>query len=109
MTQSSISHQKAKAKHNEFISRLPIVDEKAPREVDFDAMLAKMREEDPDTACIFNCQMGKGRTTTGMILACLLKDVLYGNHKNLKAFPKPEKVDPKKFEDEDEALVEARY
>ena len=54
-------------------SRAPIVDEKAPKEADFDDILNVMREQGPDTACVFNCQMGKGRTTTGMILACIIK------------------------------------
>merc|ERR1712033_124641 len=31
--------------------RLPIVDEKAPRDIDFDAALTAMRQTDPDTAC----------------------------------------------------------
>ena len=31
----------------------------------------------PDTACFFNCQMGKGRTTTGMVIGCLLKRILH--------------------------------
>ena len=56
-----------------FFSRAPIVDEKAPKEADFDDILNVMREQGPDTACVFNCQMGKGRTTTGMILACIIK------------------------------------
>ena len=56
--------------------RMPIVDEKAPRECDFDAMLNELRGTDENTACVFNCQMGKGRTTTGMIVACLIRDVL---------------------------------
>ena len=55
---------------------MPIVDEKAPRECDFDAMLNELRGTDENTACVFNCQMGKGRTTTGMIVACLIRDVL---------------------------------
>jgi hypothetical protein len=29
---------------------------------------------------VFNCQMGRGRTTTGMVLAGLVAIVLYGNH-----------------------------
>ena len=37
--------------------RLPIVDEKAPKDTDFDAMLTTMRETTPETACIFNCQV----------------------------------------------------
>ena len=53
--------------------RLPIVDEKAPKEENLDDILNVLRQQGPDTACVFNCQMGKGRTTTGMILACLIK------------------------------------
>ena len=49
------------------------MDEKAPQEADLDAILDVLREQGPNTACVFNCQMGKGRTTTGMILACLVK------------------------------------
>ena len=59
--------------HTIMFSRLPIVDEKAPKEENFDDMLNVLREQGPDTACVFNCQMGKGRTTTGMILSCLMK------------------------------------
>ena len=49
------------------------MDEKAPQEADLDAILDVLRQKGPNTACVFNCQMGKGRTTTGMILACLVK------------------------------------
>jgi len=84
--------------------RLPIVDEKAPKDTDFDAMLTTMRETTPETACIFNCQMGKGRTTTGMILACLLKDILFGD--NTKTYYKDDKVTEEEFPDEDEYLEE---
>ena len=85
-------------------SRLPIVDEKAPQDKDFDAALSAMRNTDPDTACIFNCQMGKGRTTTGMILAVLLKDILFGD--NTKKYYKNDKVTTEEFPDEDEYLEE---
>jgi len=80
--------------------RLPIVDEKAPRDIDFDAALTAMRQTDPDSALIFNCQMGKGRTTTGMILACLLKDILFGDRD--KKYFKNDKVTKEEFPDEDE-------
>ena len=48
--------------------------------------------------------MGKGRTTTGMILACLLKDVLHGDAS--KKYWKDDTVNPKDFEDEDEVMEE---
>jgi len=84
--------------------RLPIVDEKAPQDKDFDAALTAMRNTDADTACIFNCQMGKGRTTTGMILAVLLKDILFGDT-SIKYY-KNDKVTKEEFPDEDEYLEE---
>ena len=68
--------------------RLPIVDEKAPQEADLDAILDVLREQGPNTACVFNCQMGKGRTTTGMILACLVK----GRDINLLTLNKLEEI-----------------
>ena len=40
-----------------FVFRMPIVDEKAPRECDFDNMLDSLKEVGPDTACVFNCQV----------------------------------------------------
>jgi hypothetical protein len=39
--------------------RLPIVDEKAPSEEDFDTILEVLRNEGPDTACVFNCQVAE--------------------------------------------------
>ena len=38
---------------------MPIVDEKAPRECDFDNMLISLKEVGQDTACVFNCQVIK--------------------------------------------------
>ena len=40
--------------------RLPIVDEKAPAEHDFDLLVSALVKEPAETACVFNCQMGKG-------------------------------------------------
>jgi len=57
--------------------RLPIVDEKAPNLKDFDLLVQALRQEPGETGCIFNCQMGKGRTTTGMIIGCLIKRVMH--------------------------------
>jgi len=84
--------------------RAPIVDEKAPKEADFDDILNVMREQGPDTACVFNCQMGKGRTTTGMILACIIKDVLYGDPS--KTYYVDDIVKPDDYSDEDEVAEE---
>lgn len=84
-------------------ARMPIVDEKAPSEGAFDAMVNCLRDITPDTACVFNCQMGKGRTTTGMIIATLMSDVLGG--KATTEFPCLT-VDKAEFSDEEEALEE---
>merc|ERR1711931_71440 len=84
-------------------SRLPIVDEEAPSERDFDDILDVLRNQTKDTACVFNCQMGKGRTTTGMILACLLKDILHGDPN--KTYYVDDTVNPDEF-DEDEFMEE---
>ena len=40
-------------------ARLPIVDEKAPKERDFDTIVEALRNEGPETACVFNCQVRK--------------------------------------------------
>lgn len=47
--------------------RVPITDEKSPEEQDFDILVDKISQVDVDTEIIFNCQMGRGRTTTGMV------------------------------------------
>ncbi|KAI4349837.1 hypothetical protein L6164_010386 [Bauhinia variegata] len=52
--------------------RVPITDEKSPKEQDFDILVHKISQADVDTEIIFNCQMGRGRTTTGMVIATLI-------------------------------------
>ncbi|XP_024527697.1 paladin isoform X2 [Selaginella moellendorffii] len=52
--------------------RLPITDEKSPKERDFDLLVQRVAEADINTALVFNCQMGRGRTTTGMVIATLV-------------------------------------
>jgi len=84
-------------------ARMPIVDEKAPRECDFDAMVDELKGLDANTACVFNCQMGKGRTTTGMIVACLIKDLVQEGE--VKIFPLL-KADKNELPDEEEFLEE---
>merc|ERR1719445_1736472 len=84
-------------------ARMPIVDEKAPRECDFDAMVDELKGLDANTACVFNCQMGKGRTTTGMIVACLIKDLVQSGE--VKNFPFL-KADKNELPDEEEFLEE---
>ena len=51
---------------------MPIVDEKAPREADFDALLDLLRALDSDCATVFNCQ-GKKRDYKFDLFPCILK------------------------------------
>lgn len=52
--------------------RVPITDEKTPKEQDFDILVQRVSQADLTTEIIFNCQMGRGRTTTGMVIAILI-------------------------------------
>ncbi|PON43261.1 Protein-tyrosine phosphatase-like [Parasponia andersonii] len=54
-------------------ARVPITDGKAPKSSDFDTLAMNIASSSKDTAFVFNCQMGRGRTTTGTVIACLLK------------------------------------
>ncbi|XP_021280191.1 paladin [Herrania umbratica] len=54
-------------------ARVPITDGKAPKSSDFDTLAANIASASKDTAFVFNCQMGRGRTTTGTVIACLVK------------------------------------
>ncbi|KAL6070801.1 Paladin [Balamuthia mandrillaris] len=57
--------------HRVELLRVPITDEKAPEEKDFDDLLRRLSRISDRDHLIFNCQMGRGRTTTGMVVACL--------------------------------------
>merc|ERR1711871_357210 len=55
--------------------RIPITDETPPEEKDFDDIVAMMRDFSPagaSSALVFNCQMGRGRTTTAMVCASIV-------------------------------------
>ncbi|KAL8544739.1 hypothetical protein ACS0TY_005100 [Phlomoides rotata] len=52
--------------------RVPITDEKSPKEQDFDTLVQKISQANVTTEIVFNCQMGRGRTTTGMVIATLI-------------------------------------
>jgi hypothetical protein len=51
--------------------RIPITDERAPEEKDFNELLKRLKTVTAYDHVIFNCQMGRGRTTTGMVVACM--------------------------------------
>ena len=60
--------------------RVPIADETAPEEQDFDQLVDELAGLAADgserakatTALVFNCHMGRGRTTTGMVCGAIL-------------------------------------
>lgn len=104
VTLSDLYNQLKEAGFSLEYARLPIVDEKAPTEKDFDDLLDRMRLTNNDTACVFNCQMGKGRTTTGMVVACLVKDLVFGQDGGRQYTLK--QVDRSEIPDEEEALEE---
>lgn len=54
-------------------ARVPITDGKAPKSSDFDTVAFNVAAACKDAALVFNCQMGRGRTTTGTVIACLLR------------------------------------
>ncbi|KAG2462483.1 PALD protein, partial [Polypterus senegalus] len=54
--------------------RIPIPDNCAPREQDFDRLMEAMKTilaDDSHAAFVFNCHNGKGRTTTALVIAAL--------------------------------------
>jgi protein-tyrosine phosphatase len=53
--------------------RLPLTDGEAPKERIFDVFYDHVKDVHPSDALIFNCQMGGGRTTTGMVIGCLIR------------------------------------
>jgi hypothetical protein len=52
--------------------RLPITDEQEPEEKDFEELASSLKDAKPTWSVICNCQMGRGRTTTAMVLTSLL-------------------------------------
>jgi len=59
--------------------RIPITDELAPEEKDFDELITVLKETMPNTSVVFNCQMGRGRTTTGLVCAFLMSQIMTGD------------------------------
>eukprot|EP00301_Raphidiophrys_heterophryoidea_P007460 c12888_g1_i4.p1 GENE.c12888_g1_i4~~c12888_g1_i4.p1 ORF type:complete len:770 (-),score=192.16 c12888_g1_i4:90-2399(-) len=56
--------------------RIPIADEKAPAVRDFDGMVQVMVGQPASSSYLLNCKMGKGRTTCGTVVACLVHQAL---------------------------------
>ncbi len=56
--------------------RCPITDEQAPIPEVFDLLLERLIVRPGTTDAIFNCQMGRGRTTTGMVVTTLVEMIV---------------------------------
>merc|ERR1711950_134542 len=54
--------------------RIPLNQETAPAEDCFDQILALLKNTSASTPIVFNCQAGVSRTTTGMVIASLIKE-----------------------------------
>jgi hypothetical protein len=52
---------------------------------DFIDILKLISSADPDVHYVFNCQMGRGRTTTGMVIACMYKRWMNPAYTTLKS------------------------
>lgn len=66
-------------------TRVAITDEQAPVPGVFSQLEGRVHEAiDLGAICVFNCQMGRGRTTSGMIIAALLVSVREYGEKWLK-------------------------
>jgi len=52
--------------------RVPITDECSPEEKVCEQLIQIMRSVRRCDGVVFNCQLGRGRTTTGMVIACIL-------------------------------------
>jgi len=55
--------------------RLPAIEERAPAEYCFDMMTTLMKDIPASVPCVFSDQMGRGRTTNAMVVACLIKEI----------------------------------
>ena len=56
-------------------TRLPANEERAPAEFCFDMMTDKLKSIPAAVPCVFSDQIGRGRTTNAMVIACLVKEI----------------------------------
>jgi len=65
------------------VLRVPVIEEKALPESALDIIVNALKGENPATTqCIFSSQLGQGRTTLGMTVACIVKAVLMSTKLN---------------------------
>ena len=57
------------------VHRIPVTEERSCGEACFDMIVEVMKNEPASMPCIFSDQMGRGRTTSGMVIASLIKEI----------------------------------
>jgi hypothetical protein len=57
------------------VHRIPVTEERSLGEGCFDMITEALKKEPASVPCIFSDQMGRGRTTSGMVIACLIKEI----------------------------------
>ena len=57
------------------VHRIPVTEERSAGEACFDMIVEVLKNEPASMPCIFSDQMGRGRTTLGMVIACLIKEI----------------------------------
>ena len=68
--------------------RLPLAEDMMPEEACYDAIIDILKAEPASTPVVFSCQMGKGRTSVGITVALLIKEIqLTAQLRSLSAFP----------------------
>ncbi|KAJ3520625.1 hypothetical protein NM688_g9135 [Phlebia brevispora] len=95
-------------------SRIAITDEQAPLPAALQQLLIRVRSN-ASGPCdfIFNCQMGRGRTTTGMVVACLVATTANWD-KSEETLPSPEENGLESYDSmdgpsEEEAYLQGEY
>jgi len=76
MTMRSLANSLVSQGYPLTFHRIPITDENSPEMKDFDQILTCLNSADASTGLVFNCQLGRGRTTTGMALAIMLQSLI---------------------------------
>ena len=57
------------------VINIPVREDQGPDIFYFDSIIARLKDEPASTPCVFSCQMGKGRTTVGLVAALLIKEI----------------------------------
>ena len=57
------------------VYRIPLVEDMMPEEAHFDQIISILKDEPASTPVVFCCQMGKGRTSLGITVALLVKEI----------------------------------